>query len=150
MSAVSDEKASGKEAAARPEEETGREESGAKSNRRRRPRVSAKQVAHGAKIGTDAVRSRIASIVWLVAVACAVVLALAAVLTALSPANQDNSVVEWLTSSADVLAGPLGGADGGVFDFGRNEEAKNALANWGLAAIVYLVIGRVLDRIIRP
>ena len=29
-------------------------------------------------------------------------------------------------------------------------ETKNALANWGLAAVGYLVVGRILERIIRP
>jgi hypothetical protein len=49
-----------------------------------------------------------------------------------------------------VLAGPAGDQNGGIFDFGPKDEAKNALANWGVAAIFYLVVGRLLDRIIRP
>lgn len=117
---------------------------------RRRPRVSAKQVAHGAKVGSDAVRSRIASVVWIIAVICAVILALAAILTALDQANEQNVVVQWLGDAADALAGPLAGPQGspGVFDF--STDARDALANWGLAALVYLIVGRVLDRIIRP
>jgi phage FluMu gp28-like protein len=141
MSAVTDDTASGKPTSA---------EDGDGTKSRRRPRVSARKVAHGAKVGTDAVRSRIASVVWIVAVVFAVILALAAVLVALGPANEQNTVVEWLTSTASVLAGPAGDQTGGIFDFGRNEEAKNALANWGIAAIFYLVVGRLLDRIIRP
>jgi hypothetical protein len=27
---------------------------------------------------------------------------------------------------------------------------KNALVNWGLAAVVWLIIGRIVERIIRP
>lgn len=146
MSSVADDTTSGKGTTPKDAGETG----DGSGRTRRRPRVSAKKVAHGAKVGTDLIRSRIASVVWLVAVVCAAILALAAVLIALDPANEQNSVVQWLTGTADVLAGPAGGADGGIFDFGRNEEAKNALANWGVAALFYLVAGRLLDRVIRP
>jgi hypothetical protein len=143
MSAVTDDAASGKPTSA--------EHEGAEAKKsRRRPRVSARQVAHGAKVGSDAIRSRIASVVWIVAVLFAVILALAAVLIALDSANEQNAVVEWLTNTAGVLAGPAGDETGGIFDFGRNEEAKNALANWGVAALFYLVLGRLLDRVIRP
>jgi hypothetical protein len=142
MSSVTDDTTSDKGIA--PKDES---EAAPRSRRpRRRPPVSAKQV----KAGSDAVRNRIASVIWIVAVVCAVILALAALLTALDQANQQNSVVQWLTDTAEVLAGPIGGQNGGIFDFGRNEEAKNALANWGVAALAYLVIGRVVDRIIRP
>jgi len=141
MSAVTDDTASDK---------TRSEEDGKGKQSRRRPRVSARQVAHGAKVGTDAIRARIASVLWIVAVVFAVILALAAILVALGPANEQNAVVEWLTDTASVLAGPAGDQNGGIFDFGRNEEAKNALANWGIAAIFYLVVGRLLDRVIRP
>ena len=33
---------------------------------------------------------------------------------------------------------------------GEDAEIKNALFNWGLAAIAWLVVGRVLYRIIKP
>jgi hypothetical protein len=142
MSSVTDDTTSDKGIA--PKDES---EAAPRSRRpRRRPPVSAKQV----KAGSDAVRNRIASVIWIVAVVCAVILALAALLTALDQANQQNPVVQWLTDTAEVLAGPIGGQNGGIFDFGRSEEAKNALANWGVAALAYLVIGRVVDRIIRP
>ena len=39
----------------------------------------------------------------------------------------------------------------GIFDFdGKNAEVKDALLNWGLAALVWLIGGRIIDRIIRP
>ncbi|MDQ4007906.1 MAG: hypothetical protein M3211_07430 [Actinomycetota bacterium] len=146
MSSVADETTSGKETA--PEAE-----SGGKASRRRRPSVSAKKVAHGAKVGSDAIRSRVASIVWLIAVICAAVLALGALLVALD-ANARNSVVQWITDTAGVLSGPFGDAEGGVFNFekknGSADTVKNALVNWGIAAVAYLVVGRVADRIIRP
>ena len=33
---------------------------------------------------------------------------------------------------------------------GEGAEVKNALFNWGLAAIAWLVAGRVLYRVIKP
>jgi hypothetical protein len=147
MSSVADETTSGKRA---PKDE----ESGAKAGRRR-PRVSAKQVAHGAKVGSDAVRARVASIVWIVAVVCGVILALGAILAALhNYVNPGNPIVEMIRGLGNVIAGPFGDINdagkfrGGVFDL--SSPSKDALANWGVAAVVYLVVGRVVDRIIRP
>jgi hypothetical protein len=147
MSAVTDETTSSKDTSAKDEAE------GSKKSRRR-PRVSARQVAHGAKVGTDAIRSRIASIVWIVAVACAVVLALAAVLIALQDnVKSDNPIVEWLTSMSNVIAGPFGETSGSSFRggiFNLDSTPKEVLANWGVAAVLYLVVGRIADRVIRP
>ena len=33
---------------------------------------------------------------------------------------------------------------------GKDAPVKAALTNWGIAAVIYLVVGKVLDRIIRP
>jgi hypothetical protein len=42
-------------------------------------------------------------------------------------------------------------ADTGIFQFhGANEVAKEALVNWGIAALVYLLVGRLLARVVRP
>jgi len=129
-----------------------RPDAGKEKPSRRRPKVSAKQVAHGAKVGTDAVRNRIASIVWVVAVVCAVILILAALAVALG-AQANNPIVEWLGHAANVLAGPFGGLHHGVFELktksGADDTVKNALINWGLAAMVYLVVGRIISRVIR-
>jgi hypothetical protein len=143
MASVADDTTPGKETSSSTESGVGN-----KPRRpRRRPQVSARQVAHGAKVGSDAIRSRVASVVWIAAVLCAVVLALGALLFALG-AEKDNAVVQWVTNLAEVLAGPAGGPHDGIFDFGGS--AKNALANWGMAAAFYLIVGRVADRIIRP
>ncbi len=97
------------------------------------------------KKGTDAIRNRIASIVWLIAVVCAVILALGALLYSLD-ANPDNSLVQWVNDTAKRLDGPF--AD--VFSFeGKDARTKERLVNWGLAALAYLIAGRVADRIIR-
>ncbi|QNN55102.1 hypothetical protein H9L09_16090 [Nocardioides mesophilus] len=90
-----------------------------------------------------------ASLVWLVAVVCALFLAVGALLVALK-ANQDNSIVKFVLDGADALDGPFS-RDNGIFTFdGKDAATKSALVNWGLAAVAYLVIGKILDRVIRP
>jgi hypothetical protein len=102
------------------------------------------------KSGANAVRSKIATIVWLAAVVCALFLAVGALLIALK-ANEDNAVVAFIISGAETLDGPFSLTDG-IFTFPDDQDGrvKSALTNWGIAAVVYLVIGKILDRIIRP
>jgi hypothetical protein len=105
------------------------------------------------KVGTTGVagiRVRLAQVIWLAAVVCALVLAVAALLVALD-ANQDNALVSFVLDVADVLDLGVFDPDNGVFTFdGADADTKNALANWGLAAIAYLVVGRILERVVRP
>jgi hypothetical protein len=102
------------------------------------------------KAGATAVRTRLAGVVWLVAVVCALFLAIGALLIALK-ANEQNSIVQFVLSGADALDGPFSVKEG-IFTFADSQggRVKSALTNWGIAAVVYLVIGKVLDRIIRP
>jgi hypothetical protein len=103
-----------------------------------------------AKAGVDLVRLRLAQLVWLVCVLAALVLAIGALLVALK-ANTDNDLVKWMLDAADKLDLTVFDRDNGIKDFtGKNAEVKEALLNWGLAAIVWLVAGRIVDRIIRP
>ena len=106
----------------------------------KRNRTTGKKVLAGANV----VRSRIASLVWLVAVVCAMVLAVGALLVALRM-NQDNAIVAFVIDMANKL-------DFGEFkEFtGKNANVKSALTNWGIAAVIYLVVGKILDRVIRP
>ncbi len=102
------------------------------------------------KAGAAAVRNKVAAVVWLVAVVCALFLAVGALLIALK-ANQDNSIVAFILAGAEQLDGPFS-LDGGIFTFPDDKDGrvKSALTNWGIAAVVYLVIGKILDRVIRP
>jgi hypothetical protein len=105
-----------------------------------------------AKAGADYLRLRIAQIVWLVCVTAALVLAVGALLIALGDSvNRDNALVTFIIDLADKLDFGVFDRNNGVFDFdGKNAEVKNALVNWGLAALIWLIAGRILDRIIRP
>ena len=109
-------------------------------------RGTGKKVAAGANL----VRSRLASLVWLVAVVCALFLAVGALLIALK-ANHDNAIVAFVLDVADRLDLDVFSREQGIFTFaGKDAATKDALVNWGIAAIAYLVAGKVLDRIIRP
>lgn len=96
-----------------------------------------------ARLAVRRVRELLATAVLTVAVLAALMLALGAVLVGLD-ANQDNTLVSAVLDFAHRLDGPF--AD--VFTFG--DAVKQTLVNWGIAAAVYLIIGRVLERAIRP
>jgi hypothetical protein len=106
-------------------------------------------VAEGRSSGTRA-RLTIARLLWLWCALCASVLAVAALLIAVD-AERTNPLVELILDLAD-------GVDLGVFDLGNpikrftgeNGETTTALFNYGIGAVVYLVAGRLLDRLVRP
>ncbi|HJQ07346.1 MAG TPA: hypothetical protein VJ872_17990 [Nocardioides sp.] len=95
------------------------------------------------------VRGRVATVVWTICVVIALCLAGAAFSYALD-ANPANSLIKLLRNVADHC-------DLGWFDLrnpiwrgtGANAETKTVLANYGIAAVVYLVVGRALERLIR-
>jgi hypothetical protein len=99
----------------------------------------------------NAIRAKVARAVRIVFGVLAAILALGALLVVLRDnINENNEVVKLITDIADAISGPFS-RDDGVFDFtGKNAEAKNALLNWGIAAIVYLLIGRFLANAIAP
>jgi hypothetical protein len=98
------------------------------------------------------VRSGVASAVWLLAVVAALILAAGALVIALD-FNPRNGVVSFLTDTADRLnlLGELKTFEGGrSADSKQSALVKTVLVNWGIAALAYLVVGKVLDRLIRP
>jgi hypothetical protein len=101
----------------------------------------------------DRIRTIVARAVWLVFVLCALSLAVAALLFALE-ANRDNSLVSLFYKIADAV-------DLGFFDLGNPikrftgdsaETAlkKTALFNYGIGAILYLIVGRIVEKLIHP
>ena len=105
-----------------------------------------------AKAGVDFVRLRVAQVVWLLCVLAALCLAVGALLIALEDSvNRSNDLVRFVLDAADQIDLGVFDRDNGVLDFdGKNAETKNALCNWGIAAVVWLIAGRIVDRIIRP
>jgi hypothetical protein len=98
------------------------------------------------------VRTVLAQVVWIVCVVAALILAIGALCIALK-ANPDNSLVTWFIRTADKLDLGVFSRQSGVFHWKGHSHAaqtKNALVNWGIAAVVWLVVGRILERVIRP
>jgi hypothetical protein len=105
-----------------------------------------------AKAAANQIRGRVAQVVWIVCVVAALILASGALCIALK-ANPDNALVKFCIDTADKLDfGVFSRADGVAHWAGQSHEAltKNACVNWGLAAVLWLVIGKVAERIIRP
>lgn len=122
-------------------------------------RASKSKGGGGFSLPTSRVRSLLATAVWLIAVLCALSLAVGALLVALDM-NRSNSIVKLILDIANAL-------DFGVFkdfepdpgnnpskaeirDAKQSAETKSVMVNWGLAAVIYLVVGKVLDKVIRP
>jgi hypothetical protein len=100
--------------------------------------------------GVARARAVLAQVIWLLFVLAALFLAVGALLVALD-ANEDNGLVQFVLDAADAVDLGVFSVDNGVMKFtGENAETKNALFNWGIGAVVWLVVGRILDRIVRP
>ncbi|MFD7157552.1 hypothetical protein ACFV9C_23340 [Kribbella sp. NPDC059898] len=103
-----------------------------------------KQALTSVGSGVRKLRNLIASLIWLIAVLAAAVLALGALFTALDQTNQSNEIVRWILERGHDLVGPFK-------DLFRLQTAKNSLlVNWGIAALVYLIAGKIVEKIIRP
>ena len=128
----------------------GNAKTGADAAQGGRGRRAAESETGKLKARSDAMRTKVATLVWLVAVICALFLAVGALLIALQ-ANPHNPVVEFILKGAETLDGPFS-LKNGIFTFANTDDGqvKSALTNWGIAAVVYLVIGKILDRVIRP
>ncbi len=101
-------------------------------------------------VGIARARTIIAQVIWLLCVVAALFLAIGALLVALD-ANVDNNLVSFVLDGADAVDLGVFSVDNGIMKFtGENAETKNALFNWGLGAVVWLVVGKILDRVIRP
>lgn len=96
------------------------------------------------------VRTVLAQAVWVVCSIAALFLALGALFIAFK-ANTDNALVKFVLDVADTLDLGVFDRDDGIKQWtSANAETKNALFNWGLAALAWLVAGRVLERLLRP
>lgn len=96
------------------------------------------------------IRARVAQLLWLACALAALLLAVGALLIALD-ANQKNDLVDFVLRGADYVDLGVFSRQDGIKQFrGQGAEVKNALFNWGLGAIAWLVVGRILDRIVKP
>ena len=96
------------------------------------------------------IRATLAHVLWLACVVSALLLAVGALLIALD-ANKSNGLVDAVLRAADVVDLDVFSRGDGIKQFrGQGAEVKNALFNWGLGAVAWLVVGRILDRIVKP
>jgi hypothetical protein len=99
----------------------------------------------------DRLRETMAQVLRVVFLLFSVVLALGAFLVAAHDnVSQNNPLVKFVLDFADAIDGPFSRKNG-IFEFhGENAATKDAVVNWGIAAIVYLAIGRYLQRLLAP
>ena len=86
-------------------------------------------------------KASIARFVILVTTVIALILVLGIVLVVLG-ANNSNDLVHAVRDAAHFLAGPLNN----LFTLDNNKAEK--AVNWGLAAIIWIAIGRVIARLL--
>jgi hypothetical protein len=84
----------------------------------------------------------LARLVMLVAGLVAAVIVLGIVLVLLE-ANRDNAIVDWLVSAAHTLVGPFDNV------FKPDGRKAQVAINWGLAAVLYAIVGNLIARLLR-
>ncbi len=99
------------------------------------------------------VRSTAARVVWLVCLTLAMILAVAAFSYALE-FEGDNPLVRFVRDLADTVDLGVFDLDNPIKSFDDDDasvaQTKTALTNYGIGAVAYIVVGRVLERVIRP
>src|SRR3954453_12547835 len=88
-------------------------------------------------------RLQIARLITMIASIVALILIAGIVLVVLK-ANPSNQIVSAITDAARWLAGPFDG----MFSLSKNRI--EVAGNWGIAAVVWFLLGRLLARIIAP
>jgi hypothetical protein len=91
--------------------------------------------------GAAVARASLARFITLVATIVALVLILGIVLVLLE-ANRSNDLVQAVRDAASFLAGPFDG----LFTMDSNKAEK--AVNWGIAAVVWYAVGRVIARLL--
>lgn len=108
-------------------------------------------MADSSHVQVDKVRAQVARALQLACTAIAIITALAAISIAVRGSiNNGNVLVEFARDVAGFFDGPLARQDG-IFNFtGESAITRNALVNWGIAAVVWFFIGRILSLLVRP
>jgi hypothetical protein len=83
--------------------------------------------------------ARVVSLITSVIVGLIVV----AIVLVLLEANRDNAIVDWLVGAGDFLSQPFHGI------FSLDGRKASVAVNWGLAAVIYAVIGGFIARLLR-
>jgi hypothetical protein len=125
-------------------------ESGVAARRSPDVRAGARRAVSLTGAGIRRLRTLLGEIVWFGCLAAASALLLGAVLVVLD-ANTRNALVEAVLKAADWADLGVFSRTAGVKQFtGDGAAVKNAITNWGLGAVAWLVVGRVARRILTP
>jgi hypothetical protein len=125
-------------------------ESGVAARRSPDVRAGARRAVSLTGAGIRRLRTLLGEIVWFACLAAASALLLGAVLVVLD-ANTRNALVEAVLKAADWADLGVFSRTAGVKQFtGDGAAVKNAITNWGLGAVAWLVVGRVARRILTP
>jgi len=113
-------------------------------------RAGARKAVNLTGAGIARLRTLLGQLVWFACLFAATALLLGAVLVVLE-ANTRNALVEAVLRAADWADLGVFSRTAGVKQFsGDGAVVKNALTNWGLGAVAWLVVGRLARRILTP
>ena len=100
--------------------------------------------------GVRRLRTMLGEAAWLVCLLAAVALLLGTALIAVG-ANTHNALVQGVLHAADWADLGVFSRTAGIKQFtGDGAAVKNALTNWGLGAVAWLVVGRIARRVLTP
>ncbi len=94
-------------------------------------------------VGATSGRATLARVIGAIAAIVTLIL-LVGIALVLLKANQGNDIVGAIRDAASWLAGPFDG----MFSF--DKQRTETAVNWGVAAAVWFLVGRLLARIIAP
>ena len=83
--------------------------------------------------------ARIVSLITSVVVGLIVI----GIILVLLDANRDNAIVDWLVNAAHWLVGPFDNV------FKPDGRKARIAVNWGLAAVLYAIVGGLIARLLR-
>jgi hypothetical protein len=113
-------------------------------------RAGARRAATLTGAGIKRLRTLLGETVWFACLLAAAALLLGAVLVVLG-ANTGNALVQAVLRAADWADLGVFSRTGGIKQFtGEGAAVRNAITNWGVGAVAWLVVGRVARRILTP
>ncbi|GAA2745678.1 hypothetical protein GCM10009868_28070 [Terrabacter aerolatus] len=125
-------------------------DSGVAARRSLDVRAGARRAVSLTGAGIKRLRTLLGEIAWFACLLAAVALLLGAVLVVLD-ANTRNALVQAVLKAADWADLGVFSRTAGVKQFtGDGATVKNAITNWGLGAVAWLVVGRLARRILTP
>lgn len=113
-------------------------------------RAGARRALNLTGAGVRRLRTMLGEAAWLVCLLAAAALLLGTALIAVG-ANTHNALVQGVLHAADWADLGVFSRTAGIKQFtGDGAAVKNALTNWGVGAVAWLVVGRIARRVLTP